>query len=196
MNRRSTRAFLIAAPATVGGSLVAHGVAYRLAVPDAKERSRILAGTGHAYLANLSVPGALLLSLLLVGLVLAVADAARGRAARRIRAWPFALMPALGFTLQEHLERFAHTGSLAVHERPFLVGLAVQVPLGLLVFFVVRGLVAASVRLGRALRFRRRRRRLRPAASVRPTAPLVATVRRAVLAYAESERGPPAPALA
>jgi len=122
---------LVALPAGGAGTLAAHAVAYRLLGAS---------GEGvHGYLAH--VPQALTV----LALPALVAAAAAGRA-RAPRAWPFAAAALSAFVVQEHLERFAHTGELPVLlDRPvFWLGLALQLPFALAAWLVARWLLRAA----------------------------------------------------
>ena len=90
-----------------------------------------------------------------LSLVVSAADAARGRSQRALPAWAFALLPLVGFTLQEHLERWLASGVLPWHEfaaPTFLPGLALQLPFGLLAYLAARLLLRAAEDAGRVLR--------------------------------------------
>ena len=194
---RVPRVFALSLPLMAGGSLLAHALSYRLAFPDARTLERDLAATGHGYLDHVAFLLAPAVAVGLVALVLAVLDGARRRPARRVPAWPFALLPPLGFAAQEHLERLFHDGSVPWHaagERTFVVGLALQLPFALLAWLAARVLLAGARQLGQALARRRNSRpRLAPPlllpslSPVRPLSP-------APLALGYGERGPPLPA--
>lgn len=99
MSRRLL-AWSLALPLSGAGVLAGHELAYRL--------TRTSAGREHGYLTH--APQLLLATLGLLGL------AAHGRSPR-ISSAPFALLGVAGFALQEHLERFVHSG-----QAPFLFG--------------------------------------------------------------------------
>jgi hypothetical protein len=170
------------------GWVAAHVLSYLILVP-APERSEMMARTGHSYFR----PGDLLLlcgTLAVAGLALVLL----GESVRRpIRPHLLALIPVLGFVVQEHLERTVNGGAFPVHlvtEPRFLLGFVLQVPFALCALLVTAALLRAANRLARALR----------AASVpKPLAGWDATIlfpcldlpRRAALAAGYSERGPP-----
>jgi len=157
MRRRLT--WLVAVPAMLVGSQAAHGLAYRLAFPDAQLRLHVLALTGHGYLARLPVALGVAGAAAGVGLGFAAWDAAHGRRVRELSPLAFALLPPLAFTLQELLELSLHTGRFgwqAFAAPTFVPGLALQLPFALLAYVAARLLLRAAVRLGRALAARPR----------------------------------------
>jgi hypothetical protein len=174
------------------GSLVAHGLAYRLVAPDPDARVDLLARTGHGYLEAAPFVLGACLAFLLAGLA---AHASRGflrRAPARAPAWPLALLPLLGFACQEHLERLAATGDLpfsAATEPTFLVGLALQLPFALVALVAARVLGRAAEVVGRALAPALPRPALRPRTATRPVVALLPNAPR--LAAAQSGRAPP-----
>jgi hypothetical protein len=174
------------------GSISAHESSYRLVEPNVADRSSLLAETGHGYLKHLPLVAGMLAAILLAGLMVRVGSA-RGPHGVSVRAWPLLLLPPLGFTLQEQLERFLHSGVLpltAVLEPTFLVGLALQLPFALAAWACARALLTVAERLRRAFapggaRIPRRKIAFR-AATLRVRAPRIS-----VLALGYGERGPP-----
>lgn len=190
--RRSWTPWLLALPLMAGGSLAAHAAGYRLALPAAHERARDLQLSGHSYLDHLPLILALISAPVLVALGLTAFGAARGRP-RTLAAWPFALLPPLSFVLQEHLERFIHSGAFpwgASLERTFVLGLLLQAPFALTAFLAARGLLAGMRVLRQTLSRRppRVRRRARRRQFGRP---LVCLPHLGALALGHAERGPP-----
>ena len=122
---RRGAAWLAAAPLMLGGSQLAHALAYRLVYPQAHVRVvhmlatghsyfirlPLMLATGHSYFIRLPLVLAAAGACLLVSLVVTAFDAARGRKARALPAWAFALLPPLAFALQELLELSLHTGT-------------------------------------------------------------------------------------
>jgi hypothetical protein len=157
-------AWAVAAPLALAGAQLAHECAYRLAAPDAHQREALLRSTGHGYLAYVPVGTAVLALLLFAGLVAAGEAGRRGRAVRPPARWPFALLPFLIFATQEHLETAVHSGGFqsVVHERTFLLGMALQLPVAVLAYGVARLLLRVAQTLGHALA-------PPPAFSMRPT---------------------------
>ena len=194
---RRSLTWLVAIPLMLAGSQAGHVLAYRWMYPEAHVRVRELLVSGHSYMGYapfvLSFAGAVLL----VSLLVAVADSARGRVIRALPPWAFALLPPLAFALQEHVERWLHSGVFpwfAALGPTFLPGLLIQVPFGIAAYLVARFLLRAAERVGRALA---------PAlpSHARLTARLSAPrpepelARRSVLASHQAKRGPPRPAL-
>jgi hypothetical protein len=150
MRRRLT--WLVALPAMLAGTQLAHGLAYRLVFPETSLRLHVLAASGHGYLAWLPLALGLAGAVGAVGLAAAVVDAARRRTVGSLPPLAFAVLPPLAFVLQEVLELSLHTGSVGWHafaEPTFLPGLALQLPFALLAYVAARLLLAAAVQLGR-----------------------------------------------
>jgi hypothetical protein len=147
---RGRLAWLVALGLLAGGWATAHGLAYRIVVPEADERRHLLEATGHRYLDPAPV---LSVSLTLVALGL-------GACVLRRRAvtsppWLFALLPPSVFVVQEHLERLLHDGHFpyaAVLEPTFGVGLLLQLPFALAALLVAHALLVVTVALTRRLR--------------------------------------------
>ena len=151
---RRGAAWLAAVPLMLGGSQLAHAVAYRLAYPQAHVRVVHMLATGHSYFKQLPVVLAAAGACLLLSLAVTACDAARGRTPRALPAWAFALLPPLAFALQELLELSLHTGTFAWHvvlAPTFAPGLLLQLPFALLMFLVARLLLRVAERIGRAL---------------------------------------------
>ena len=129
----------------VAGSQAAHGLAYWIVYPQASVRLRVLVETGHDYMSLLPLVLGVGGAIVALSLGATIVDAARGRGSRALPPWAFALLPLVGFTLQEFIERWLAWGFLPWHEfaQPtFLVGMALQLPFGVL--GVSRGAVAAQ----------------------------------------------------
>ncbi len=147
---------LVALPLAVAGSLVAHELAYR--VVGGGHAHDLLAETGHGYLEHLPAGAMLGLAVLVVGLVAAAAG--RARSVRTLPAWVVGLVPFAVFAVQEHLERWVHTGEWpwgAVLEATFLVGVVLQVPFAVVAWALARVLLrAVALLVGSGLPARRR----------------------------------------
>ncbi len=181
---------LICIPITLTGLLVAHSLAYALVTRSEADAHALLATTGHGYL---SLAHTLVLSvgagLLATGVLLRLRS---GRGGVWCAGWAVAA-PGLAFAVQEHVERLAHDGSFPSHlllEPVFLIGLALQIPFGLLAVILARSLLvfvdAFRVEI---------RRPFRQATPVRPRIlrwPVPPRVRRAPLARRGASRAPPA----
>ena len=143
--------------------------------------------TGHGYLDRMPLVLGAGLAVALVALVVAVLDASRGREARALPAWAFALLAPLAFAFQEILELSLRTGTFAWHgvaAPTFLPGIALQLPFSLLAWLAARLLLRAAGQAGRAL------------ASPPPAPPVALLPRRArpavrASAAAERPRVPP-----
>jgi hypothetical protein len=192
MGRRSL-AWLSALPLAAAGSLLAHALAYRLADPEPSRRAAVLDATGHAYLAYAPAALAGCLALVLAALAAHALRGYRGEPAAR-PGWPIALVPVLGFALQEHLERLLAWGHLPLGtalEPTFALGLALQLPFAVAALLLARALTSAADTVGRVLA------RPLPAASCRPSAGTRLAVdavlpRVPARALGGSQRGPPA----
>lgn len=138
---RTRSAWLIALPLVVAGSLTAHALAYRLIGQSAEGTAALLAETGHEYLDQLPVGAVIGLITLLFGLIGVVTERRQLRRTRSTPLWVFAVLPLVGYTTQEHLERFAHTGvppTDLLFSPLFLVGLALQVPFVVVAWLICR----------------------------------------------------------
>jgi hypothetical protein len=152
--KKPVRAALLSIPFTAAGSLLAHALAYYLAVPDAQARAQLYRDTGHGYLAYSPTFFAICLAFVFGGLVVLSLRFARGHRRGTVAAWPFAVLPLLMFTVQEHTERFVHTGQFpfgAALEPTFLPGFWLQVPLALAMYLAARAVIRIAEGLGRVL---------------------------------------------
>jgi hypothetical protein len=190
---RTRVALRLALALMASGSVFAHSLAYQIVSPSAAERARVLRESGHGYLAF--APTFLVLSLTVVLFAAAGAAtlSARGRPRLDPPSWFFALLPPLGFAVQEHVERLLHDGTLpfsAALEPTFLVGLLLQLPFALFALLIARALLRVAHAVGRVLAPRRGMDRLRPSAPPAPPAsPALPGI--SVLALRRAERAPP-----
>jgi hypothetical protein len=155
---------------------------------------------GHVYFASTPVLIAALVTVLAAGLVLCVAEGVRG--SKRGLGPPavvFAVLPPLGFLVQEHVEDLVRSGSLPgtlILEPTFLAGLALQLPFAVAALLLCRGLYALGYGLGRFLASRlavaTRIRCLAPAVKRRPASATL--IPPSVLALGHGSRAPPAAA--
>ena len=130
------------------GSSLAHTLAYVAVVPDVQPRAHLLEESGHSYFSYLPFLFGLLGATAVLGLLARVAAADPATVLPR---WPIALLPAVTFAMQEHVERLGHDGALpwhAVLEPTFLPGLLLQLPFGILAFVVAQALLRGAERLG------------------------------------------------
>jgi hypothetical protein len=134
----------------VGGWAAAHGLAYRIGVPESDERQHLLEATGHGYL-----DPALLVSVSVTLVVLGLGGCVlRGRVAAPAPSL-FALLPPFAFVVQEHLERLLHTGEFPIDaalEPTFALGILLQVPFAVLAWILARALLAVARTVGDILR--------------------------------------------
>lgn len=136
--------WLLSLALAAAGTLASHGIAYRVAEPNAARRSHLLEETGHGYL-NLELAASLLAALVLVGFAGCVLAGAQRR--RTPPLWLFALAPPVAFALQEHCEYALHHnafGATPSLELTFLVGLGLQAPFALVALLTARALLAAA----------------------------------------------------
>jgi hypothetical protein len=168
--------------------VAAHVISYALFVPKA-DRGEMLAQTGHGYFR----PSDLLVLCALIAAAGLVVVLLGGSARQTAKPQFLALLPPVGFVVQEHVERMVSSGAFPAHlvtEPRFLLGLILQVPFALLAVACAVFLVSAANRLGRAFRAPAR---ATPLATWRRTvlSPFLNLPRRAALAAGCSERGPP-----
>jgi hypothetical protein len=152
----STRgaAWLISLPLAVASWLGAHCFAYWLVSPGAEQHMGLHAERGHAYLGYTPAIVVWALALVLAGLVLWVGQGLRDRRPSAPPLRLFALLPPVGFAVQEHLERLIGTGGIPdnlVLEPTFLVGLALQLPFAIVALLLAHALHAIGFGLGRVL---------------------------------------------
>ena len=134
--------WLVSLPVALAGCLAAHIVAYALAAPTGAAGH-----AAHGYLHELPLVGGAALAVVLAA---ALRHAVRGRAGTRPSPWLFAVLPPAAFALQEHLERLGAPVLLVVNPT-FLLGLALQIPFGLLAWLLARAILRAAEALGSLL---------------------------------------------
>src|SRR5690348_5423046 len=181
-NVRRLGAWIVAVPVMVAGTEIAHTLAYRIVYPQVDVRWRVLAASGHGYMARAPLVLGLGFALVAVGFVSLLVDAARRRPTTEIAPWAFALLPLLSFTAQEFLERWVALGSVPwwmVEQPTFRVGLLLQLPFAALAYLVARLLLRTARSAGAVFAVAPRIVLVAPTASaLRPAA--AATVRRRV----------------
>lgn len=198
--RQRRAAWLVALPVAALSWLNAHCLAFVLVPPAGGEHMHHHAEGGHSYFGSTPVLIAALVTVLAAGLVLCVAEGVRGGTARLSPpAILFALLPPLGFVVQEHLEDVIRSGSPSsalITEPTFLAGFALQLPFAVAALLLCRCLYALGYGLGRFLA-----RRLAVSTRVHGLAPpvhrrpaRVTLIPPSVLALGHGSRAPPAPA--
>lgn len=144
--------WLVALPLMLAGTEVAHALAYRIVYPVAAVRWQVLAETGHGYLGLAPIAFGVGGAVVLAGVVSTAVDTVRRRELRPLPAWAFGLLPILGFTVQELVERLLTANALPwwMFEQPtFRVGLALQLPFALLAYVAARFLLRVGRAIGR-----------------------------------------------
>lgn len=192
VNRRRLVWVLCLALAAIG-SLAGHWLAYVLAAPGHAERAGLLAGTGHGYLAYAPVVVGLCVAAILVSLVGCVVHAKGGQRNVGMPPLLFAVLPAVAFTVQEHLERLLHHGggsALAAADPLFFFGLLIQLPLALAALAVARALLAFAENLVKPGRGVWRVARVATPSGLVPI-PAVSPPRISALALGHGQRSPP-----
>ncbi len=193
MNRRFAAGWLLMLPLMVAGSQLAHVFAYRLVYPQAQVRLHELLLTGHGYMSYLPLVLGMSAALELVAFCSLVVDGLRRRRRAPVAPWAFALLPLLGFALQEFIERWLAGASFPwwmVLQPTFRIGLALQLPFALAAFVVARVLIRVADRVASVLR-RRSERPLRVGVRLPWFAAVVWPPRILGLANGHAGRGPP-----
>jgi hypothetical protein len=147
--------WVIALPIALASWLSAHCLAYLLVPPVHSGAMHDHMEESHNWLASMPVLVAAGVTLLAAGLVLCVGEGLRGGPAQtRAPAPLFALLPPVGFAVQEHLEELLASGSApyaVVLEPTFLTGLALQLPFALGALLLAGALYALGHSFGRLL---------------------------------------------
>jgi hypothetical protein len=188
---RSAAALTI--PLLGASSLLAHSLAYRIAIPDPQERATVYEETGHFYLEYAPFFLGVCVAVLVVGVL---ARALRGGSGVRLSPWPFTLLPFLVFAVQEHSERFIHTGDFPLDVAlalTFLVGIALQLPCGIVAYAIARYLLRLADSLGQLLGASEPRLSFRTIALLPPPDSGTALPRLPALALCAAGRAPPGP---
>jgi hypothetical protein len=189
---------VIAIPLAIASWLGAHCLAYWLVSPGAEHRMGMHAEHGHAWLGYTPALAIWGLAVVVAGLVLCAGAGLRGHRPSSPPLWHFAILPPVGFVVQEHAERLIGSGSIPadlVLEPTFLLGLALQLPFALAALLLTRALYAISFGLGRAVADSTPAigRPLRHGPPLPPLRPRSATlVSPSLLALGHGQRAPPA----
>lgn len=132
---RKRALFLLAVPLAGLSGLAGHASAYAVVGLNLEDTR------AHGYLSDAPLFVAACSALLIVALALRIGGRLRGRPS----AWPFALLPLIAFATQEVLERIvAGLPASAVLEPAVYLGLAAQIPIAFVAFFVARGLLRVA----------------------------------------------------
>jgi hypothetical protein len=198
--RQRRAAWLVALPVATASWLNAHCLAFVLVPPASGEHMNHHAQGGHTYFGSAPVLIAALVTVLAAGLVLCVSEGLRGSKARLgPPALLFAVLPPLGFVVQEHIEDLVRWGSVSpglITEPTFVTGLALQLPFAVVALLLCRGLYALGYGLGRFLarQLALSPRLHSPAPWVHRRPARVTLIPPSVLALGHGSRAPPAPA--
>jgi hypothetical protein len=196
IERRRT-AWVVSLALMVTGGLVAHTLAYELAAAESHAAHSSAHPDVHSYLAVWPICAATCGTIILVSLIASVL--VRTCASRPVSAplWLFALLPPIGFAVQEHAERLLATGEFpqsAALEPTFALGLILQIPFALAAYLAARVLIALAVAVARRLRGEPHRRR----GASEPAGPRpmwISVVPISALSLGNGERAPPFAAL-
>jgi hypothetical protein len=147
--RRRRLAWGLTLPLVAAGGLSAHVLAYTLVSSHHHSGSR-----AHTALMHWHVCVALCLALAVVAAAGYGVHTVGGRRSWDVPVWAFALLPPVGFVIQEQVEHLLQHGELSytlVFEPVFLLGLLLQAPFAVAAYLVARALVTVAVTLMRAL---------------------------------------------
>jgi hypothetical protein len=191
--------WIVSVPLMAAGSVAAHSlgsalVASRVSATTDQDGGVDVAGRlDHGYVTSLPLLAGLVSALVLVALGLRIYRRLRGDAHSGAPPASFLLLPPLAYTLQEVAERLLHAESFPfnpAHEPAFLLALVLQVPFGVVAFFLGRALLGLGRTLARVLFSGGQRW-----STGRPTSqrrlPEAIFLRTPVLALGHSVRGPP-----
>ncbi len=187
MTTRRLTAWLVAASLMFAGTFATHCYLFAILSPGhhaAHEGTTSLVGFLCAAPFLFSC-----LTLLALGLVARTLQSLRGETGARISAWPFGVLAPLGFVLHQYFSNFTGATSSSMGAA-FLVGVALQIPLGLLAYLVARALLGVADRIGAALAARSARPRRRDTLDRNPFTPSKRPLP-VQIAGACAPRGPP-----
>jgi hypothetical protein len=179
-------AWLVAFPLMAAGTYLSHCYVYGYAAVGHAHHAGASAGRpGMAFFCGTPF---LLACLAIIGISVAArsVQALSERPGARIAAWPFGVLPVLGFLLHEWIAS-VDTG-VAVNAT-FLAALLLQIPFGLAAYFVAKALLRLADRIGEALAPRRAPLRALPRIAFPASALFVP--HRLALAPASRPRAPP-----
>jgi hypothetical protein len=179
------------------GGLVAHALAYELAAAESHAAHASAHPDIHGYFAVWPICAATCGTIILVSLT--ASAVVRTWAGHPVSAplWLFALLPPIGFAVQEHAERVLATGAFpqaAALEPTFALGLILQIPFALAAYLAARVLIALAVAVARRLQGEPHRRR-GASEPARALPVWISVLPISALALGYGERGPPSAAL-
>ena len=186
--------WVLSVPLAAVGWIAGHWLAYALVAQEGVHREQLLDATGHGYLGVTPLIVACAITMLLVGMGLAIVDGARGHAPSRPVVWPVALVPPLGFAMQEHLERAIEWNTFplgAALEPTFVVGMALQLPIAALGCLAARAMLVFGRAVGRRVAAPPVLRLRAPNLAVRLYRRDPAASRGSILAGGHGQRAPP-----
>jgi hypothetical protein len=150
--RHGRAAWLVALPIAAASWLSAHCLAYLLVPPADSGTMHHHMDESHNWFGSMPVLVAAGVTVLAAGLVLCIGEGWRGRHGNSLApSRVFALLPAAGFVVQEHLEQFLASDSVPYEvaiEPTFMTGLALQLPFALGALLLAGGLSALGYRFG------------------------------------------------
>lgn len=146
---RSKVAWLLSLPLSAAGMVLAHELAWELGSHQHE------AEAAHGYLQYGAIFAALGAAIVVVAATTQLINGVKGvGVARAPSPRTFAIVPVVGFMLQEHLEHIVASRELELTfflSTPFLLGLALQVPFMVAALVVARLIIGLVVRAARAL---------------------------------------------
>lgn len=191
---RSRRAWSLLLPALVVAEHAGHVLVHWIQEPDAHARAALLASTGHGYMSYAWGLVGLCAALVGAALIGRVVAGVRNRPLRAPPSWWWAGLPAGAFLLQEWFGELAHAGAVDWSPllRPVLaLGVALEFVCGVACVLLVRKLLVAAHRVGRALADAVESRPRLATISVERCSPQLERQRLIALARGASERAPP-----
>ena len=190
---RSASAWLVAFPLMAAGTWLSHCYALSAVDPSTHAAAHHTGHAGRMFVFSAPFLYACI-AVLALALVFRVGLSFAGHSAARMSALPFAVVPALGFFAHQHFEQLSSTGSIslaALTAPAFLLGLMLQIPFGIVAFFVVRFLLRFADRLGVTLAELRKPRRAISRTHLPKLSFEARTPRLAALAHLAAPRAPP-----
>ena len=186
MSRRLI-AWLVAFPLMAAGTYLSHCYVYGYAAVGHAHHAA--SGSGRPGMAFFCGTPFLLACLAMVGISVAArsVQALSERPGASLAAWPFGVLPVLGFLLHQWISA-ADTGLIV--DPTFLAALLLQVPFGLAAYFVAKALLRLADRIGESLA-PPRHARLRAVPRIAYPASALFVPHRLALASASRPRAPP-----